>query len=178
MKDRSLETIVETRSQKSTDFETLMPWRVRNILLVSSLYDSYTFQEDGRLTESLFSEYLQLNLRYAPNVQRVSNATEALELLRSQKFDLIISMLKIGDLNINEFCREVREIDMEIALVLLANNTRELKSANLTTSLSGTNRVFVWSGDVRLFLAIIKSVEDRRNAWHDSTSMGDRKSVV
>ncbi len=149
-----------------------MSWRVRNILLVSSQYDFFTFQEDGRLTESLFSEYLELNLRYAPNIRRASTAAQALEMLSSSPFDLVISMLKLGDSNIDEFCRSVRALDDEIPLVLLASNPRDLAASSISKHLKGTDRVFIWSGDVRLFLAIIKSVEDRINAWHDSNTMG------
>ncbi len=154
------------------DFENLMSWRVRNILLVSSLYDFFTFQEDGRLTERLFSEYLELNLRYAPNIRRASTAAQALEMMNSSPFDLVISMLKLGDTNIDEFCRSVRALDDEIPLVLLANNARDLAATSFSKYLKGADRVFIWGGDVRLFLAIIKSVEDRVNAWHDSSTMG------
>ncbi len=149
-----------------------MSWRVRNILLVSSQYDFFTFQEDGRLTESLFSEYLELNLRYAPNIRRASTAEQALEMLNSSPFDLVISMLKLGDTNIDEFCRSVRALDDEIPLVLLASNARDLAATSFSKHLKGADRVFIWSGDVRLFLAIIKSVEDRINAWNDSSTMG------
>ena len=43
-------------------FENLMPFRVQDILLVSSLYDSFILREDGRLNELLIGESYELNL--------------------------------------------------------------------------------------------------------------------
>ena len=171
MKDRLLSSIVEPRESMLHEFDTLMPWRVRNLLLVSSLYDSYTIQEDGRLSESLFSEYQELNLRYAPNIRRASITEEAIMMLQSQQFDLVISTLKIGDASALEFYDAVNELGLDIPIVLLANNPRELAGTTIP-KLTGIDRVFVWGGDVRLFLAIIKSIEDRKNAWHDASMMG------
>ncbi len=37
-------------------FENLMPFRVQDILLVSSLYDSFMLREDGRLNELLIGQ--------------------------------------------------------------------------------------------------------------------------
>ena len=81
MRDRKLDEIVGMRGSKTVPFYALMSRRIRNILLVSSLYDSYTLEEDGKFTELLFSEYLNLNLRYAPRIVRVSSGEEALNIL-------------------------------------------------------------------------------------------------
>ena len=172
MEDRILQSLVKLRSSRTANFENLMSWRVRNILLVSSQYDFFTFQEDGRLAESIFGEFLELNLSYATNIRHASTAAQALEMLRASPFDLVISMIKLGDTNIDEFCRSVRELNDEIPLALLASSSRDLAATKLSKHLEGTDRVFIWSGDVRLFLAIIKSVEDRVNAWHDTSTMG------
>ncbi|MFO8074228.1 MAG: PEP/pyruvate-binding domain-containing protein [Polyangia bacterium] len=172
MKDRKLERIAPRREDRPTAYENLMPWRVRNILLVSSLYDAFTFQEDARLTEMLFSEYLELNLRYAPRIERVSTAEEAVEILRETPFDMVISMHQAGGTKLDELQRSVREVAPEIPFVTLANSSRELEVLRDSGMLEGADRSFVWHGDVRLFLAIIKSVEDRLNARHDALSAG------
>ncbi len=153
-------------------YDYLMLKRVHNILLVSSPYDSFTFEEDGRLTELLFSEYLELNLRYAPNIVRVSTANEALEALRAESFDLVISMLRVGEMDVADFGREVQTLRPGLPVVLLTYNTRELTTLEDLSQLPGIDRVFVWLGDVRIFLAIIKYIEDRMNAPDDSSSAG------
>ena len=38
---------------RSQGFQNLMRFRIRDILLVSSLYDYYIFEEDGRLHEKI-----------------------------------------------------------------------------------------------------------------------------
>ncbi len=172
MTDAAIEKIVERTNRRPIPLHSLMPRRVRNILLVSSLYDLYTFEEDGRLTEVLFSEYLELNLRYAPNIERVSTAKEALDRVKTGGYDLVISMTRVGDMDIIEFGTAVKKIDPDIPIVLLAYHTRELQILQARSELPGIDRVFVWHGDVRIFLAIIKSIEDRLNVEHDATVAG------
>ena len=87
----------QKKSLKHTDFQDLMPHRVHEILLVASPYDAFILEEDGRLTEQILTEYLGMNFNYAPRVNRVSTALEALENIKSKKFDLIIVMLRIED---------------------------------------------------------------------------------
>jgi hypothetical protein len=178
MKDRFLESVVDYREREPIPLYSLIPHRVRNVLLVSSLYDFYTFEEDGRLTESLFSEYLELNLRYAPRIHRVSTAAEALVRLRRENFDLVISMLRVGSMDIMEFGKAVKNQAPTIPVILLAYNTRELQHFETLGPENGIDRVFVWLGDVRLFLAIIKYVEDRMNALHDARLAGVKSIIL
>ena len=56
----------------------LAKFRVQEILLVSSLYDSFILAEDGQLNELVLSEFLDLNLRHPPTLTRVSTGSEAL----------------------------------------------------------------------------------------------------
>jgi len=172
MSEDALEQLISRRIQTSLPYDRLMPRRIRTVLLVSSRYDSFTFEEDGKLSESLFSDYLELNLRYAPRIDKVPTAHKALERLRSENYDLVISMLRVGDINIRDFGRAVRKLHPSLPVVLLTFSSRELAVLESTGDLLGIERVFMWSGDVRLFLAIIKYVEDRLNAWHDARSAG------
>ncbi len=172
MRDKILDEIVGRRGSETVPFYALMSKRIRNILLVSSLYDSYTLEEDGKFTELLFSEYLHLNLRYAPRIVRVSTGEEALELLEKEKFDLVISMLSIGHMQCDELGMAIKEKDSGIPFVVLAYTGRDLKILIDEGRLNYVDQVFVWQGDARLFLAIIKSIEDKLNAEHDSSVAG------
>ncbi len=101
-------------------FDNLMPFRVQNILLVSSLYDSFILREDGRLNELLIDESLELNLQQIPGITHVSSCAEALELARSQpRFNLIVTNLAVGDMNAAELAREVREAGLDVPVVVL-----------------------------------------------------------
>ena len=57
-------------------FQNLMRRRIRDVLLVSSLYDLYLFEEDGRLYELIRNEYLGLNLSHSPELTRVSSGKD------------------------------------------------------------------------------------------------------
>ncbi|NOQ23687.1 MAG: histidine kinase [Candidatus Aegiribacteria sp.] len=172
MRDRKLDEIVGRRGAETVPFYTLMSKRIRNILLVSSLYDSYTLEEDGKFTEVLFSEYLNLNLRYAPRIVRVSTGEEALQRLDQESFDLVISMLSIGSMQCDELGKAITEKIPGIPFVVLAYTGRDLKILMDEGRLKHVGQAFVWQGDVRLFLAIIKSIEDMMNAEHDSRVAG------
>jgi Pyruvate phosphate dikinase, AMP/ATP-binding domain len=178
MLEHRLSEIIGSPVRSEVPYDALMPRRVSNLLLVSSLYDHYTIIEDGRLSEMLFTEYLDLDLRFTPSIERVSTAEEALEKLKSESFDLVISMTRVGEMNIGEFSEAVHAINPVIPVVLLACSARELAILPHLGNLKGIDSIFIWLGDVRLFLAIIKSIEDRLNALHDARVAGVRSIIL
>ncbi len=172
MRAPEIESIVEKREEdERVPFHSLMPNRIHNILLVASLYDAYTFEEDGRIGELLFAEYLELGLRYAPRVKRASTMEDAIQLFKDERFDLVISMPRIGEEGLEELAAALQAHVADVPLVALAYNTRELKQLE-EANIAGLRRVFVWQGDQRLFTAMIKSVEDALNAEHDVNVAG------
>lgn len=178
MKYSALDSLLGTTEMRPVLFDRLMPKKIHHILIVSSLYDSYTFVEDERLTDMFFTEYLHLNLRYAPRVDRVSTAQKALQRLENEHYDLVISMMRVGDINIQEFGQRVRKIHPELPVILLAFNARELSILEEMGPLPGIDRIFCWSGDARLFLAIVKFVEDFLNASHDAQEAGVQTVIL
>jgi len=172
MEYKTLAEIAGTSGRRRVPFSSLMQRRVHNILLVSSLYDSFTFQEDGNLGEMLFSEYQELNLSSAPAFSRVSTAEEAIAVARRDPPDLVITMPRIGEMDVFEFGRQLKEIEPELPVVLLAYDTRELALLEARDDHFGVDRIFVWLGDARLFLTIIKWVEDHLNAKADTNISG------
>src|SRR5579862_10026680 len=110
-------------------FENLMPFRVRDILLVSSLYDSFILREDGRLNELLIGESLELNLQQIPGITQVSTGAEALAIARSNsRFNLMVTNLQVGDMDAARLAREVKKSGLDIPVVVLAYDYRELKN--------------------------------------------------
>ena len=164
----SLAGLLVDSSKQALKYDELMPHRVKKILLVASLYDSYTFVEDGGVADLMFAAYSELNLRYTPVIDRVSTARRALENLKTTEYDLVISMLRIGAMNIREFGSRVKELQPDLPVLLLAFNARELNLLGDVSALPGVDRVFVWSGDSRLFAAMVLHVEDRLNVAHDT----------
>ena len=154
-------------------FENLMPFRVQNILLVSSLYDSFILREDGRLNELLIDESLELNLRQIPGITHVSSASEAVELAKSNpQFNLIVTNLAVGDTDAADLARRVRAAGLDIPVVVLGYDYREIKNFVARNPVTDIDRVFLWQGTARILIAIVKYVEDKRNVLHDTRAMG------
>ena len=154
-------------------FENLMPFRVQNILLVSSLYDSFILREDGRLNELLIDESLELNLRQIPGITHVSSCAEALDLASSNpQFNLIVTNLAVGDIDAAQLAREVRRKGLDVPVVVLGYDYREIKNFVARNPVSDIDRVFLWQGTARILIAIVKFVEDKRNVLHDTRAMG------
>ncbi len=154
-------------------FHDLMRRRVRRILLVSSLYDSFILIEDGQVNEALMRQYADLNLHENPDLARVSTGAEALRMAKEEgRFDMIITSLQVGDMNAVELARRVKEASLDIPVVLLAYNNRELTEFLGRHGRGDIDRVFLWQGDVRTLLAMVKDQEDRRNLRHDTGRMG------
>lgn len=160
-------------------FQNLMRRRIRDVLLVSSLYDLYLFEEDGRLYELIRNEYQGFNLSHSPELTRVSSGYEAITLAKEERrFDLIITTLHIDDMHAIDFARMVKEAGIDIPIVLLTHDNRELKYLLMNHDTSVFEKVFIWQGDFRIIIAIIKSLEDKINVEHDTRMVGVQTIIV
>lgn len=158
-------------------FLNLMPHRIEEVLLVSSPYDSFILEEDGLLTEMIYTEYLDLGLTHAPNVTRVSTGEEALAALRDNSFDLAITMLRLGDMDVPKFAQAARELKPGLPIVLLISSEWELARLTHRHRQLDIDGLYVWRGDTKLFMAIIKVLEDHLNADND-THVGDVGVII
>jgi len=158
-------------------FPKLMRFRIHEALLVSSPYDAFILEEDGLLTEKIEAEFSDLGLSYAPNITRVSTGEEALETLRGRHFDLAITLLRLGDMDLARFAAAAREIQPALPVVLLVANDWELARLTHRPRPLNVDGVYVWYGDTKIFLAITKVIEDRLNAEHD-TRAGDVGIII
>lgn len=160
-------------------FQNLMLFHVSDILLVSSLYDSFILEEDGRLYEMLRKEYEGLSLSHTPSITHVSSGEEALELLSSGHiFDVIIMTLHIEDMSATRFAKKLKEAGENIPLVLMAYDNREQSELMLRNESTLFDRVFLWQGDFRILIAAIKHIEDRMNVDHDTRAIGVQSIIV
>ncbi len=163
---------------KFLNFDTLMQFRVKHILLVSSSYDSYVLEEDGQLTDLIYNEYLELNLTITPHVKRANNAAEAMKILKSQSIDLVLIFKRVSDIDVISFGRAVKDLIPDMPVILLAYHEREL-AGMLTRDYSDViDQIFVWTGDVRILLSIIKLIEDRKNVEADTARVGVRVIII
>jgi hypothetical protein len=153
-------------------FHQLMQKRVENILLVSTFYDAFIFEQDGRLTEQIFGEYEQLNLSTPPHITSVPTGQDAINKLKEQSFDLLITMMRIGEVGPFQLAKETKKLYPNLPVLLLLNVASDYVIwENNPEGKKYIDDVFLWNGDTKLFLAMIKSVEDKMNVEFD-TALG------
>jgi len=161
------------------DFEVLMSARVENIILVSSLYDKFILQEDGQLAEVMLGEFLDLHLHHTTGMAHVSSGTEALALAAgSSRYNLIITAINVGDMDACGLARAVKEQHLDIPVVVLAYDAGELATFVAHHDTADIDRVFLWQGDARMLLAIVKYVEDKLNVTRDTEIAGVQVILV
>jgi CheY-like chemotaxis protein len=171
MRGRSAESILDAE-ERFEGFENLMPFKVHNILLVSSLYDSFILREDGRLNELLIDQSLDLSLQQIPGITHVSSCAEAAAMARSQHFNLIVTNLAVGDMNAAQLARDIKEAGLDVPVIVLGYDYRGIKTFVARNALTDIERVFLWQGNARILIAIVKYIEDKRNVLHDTRAMG------
>lgn len=152
------------------DFYDLMRWRVSKILLVSSLYDAFTLEEEGILFEQISSEYRDLALPFPPQVIRVSTARSALKELEKTQYDLIITMARLPDMDPFEFGNAAKAAQDGIPVVMLLTDAGDIKIFHEPGKYEGIDKIFFWNGDSGLFVAIVKYIEDQKNMVPDLKS--------
>ncbi|WP_235208237.1 PEP/pyruvate-binding domain-containing protein [Saccharicrinis fermentans] len=149
-----------------------MQKRIQSVLLISSSYDAFLLEEDGRIEEQIFNEYVALNLRYPPRFIQVTTAEEAFKVLHNEPVDLIISMLSVGGMDPFSLSKNVKADYPNIPIVVLTPFSREVSIKLGREDTSAIDYVFCWLGNADILVAIIKLIEDEMNAELDILSVG------
>jgi CheY-like chemotaxis protein len=155
-------------------FHELMIKKVREILLVSSLYDFCIMEEDGRLSERIIHEYRGLNLSQPPRITWVSSAEEALAALDKKDFDMVITMPRLADMDTFALGRKIKRKIPDLPVILMTHSALQPDLVPGQIHSQGIDKVFVWSGNTDILLALIKNAEDRLNVIHDTETAGVR----
>ena len=150
-----------------TSFNLLMKRRIYQVLLISSTYDAFMLEEDGRIDETIFLEYVSLNLRYPPQFLKVTSEEEAFEVLEDKRVELVISMLNIEKSDTFDLAIRIKKKYPTIPIVALTPFSREVNLKLVEKDLSAIDYVFSWLGNADILLAIIKLIEDRMNIDQD-----------
>ncbi len=159
-------------------FNKLMPYRVKSVLLVASLYDYFMLEEDGRFTQLLNESYKQWGHGYVPELFRAGTTDEALKVLKERNFDLVIVMVKSGTREAAEDLIAIRECSGDNPVVILAYNNFVLQKLFQSNEEFPHGSLFVWNGDGSILLSIIEYVEDVRNAESDTLLAGIQNLLI
>ena len=157
---------------KDVSFVNLMTHRIFNVLIVANPYDAFMLEDDGRVDEKIFDEYMDLGLRYPPTFTQVSTTEEANEVLKSTAIDLVICMPGNADNDAFDVARAVKADSPDIPCVVLTPFSHGITRRMQDEDLSMFDYVFCWLGNTNLILSIIKLIEDKMNIEHDIREAG------
>ncbi len=155
-----------------------MQKRIFNVLLIASPYDIFTLEEDGRVEEQVYFEYVGLNLSSPPRFIKVSNFEEAKRQMEVMLPDMIIAMPGVEISDTLDRAKEMRAQYPDIPFVMLCPFSREVSRRLAAADTDAVDYVFSWLGDVDLILAIIKLIEDKMNAAYDVLEIGVQSILV
>lgn len=157
---------------KDTSFASLMTKRIHNVLLIATQYDSFILEDDGRIDEQIFNEYVSLNLSNPPRFNQVRDERAALQELSNNHYELIIQMPNMDDTDVFAISHEIKSMYPDIPFVVLTPFSKEVSKRLEMEDLTDVDYVFSWLGNSDLLLAIIKLIEDSMNVEHDTQSVG------
>ena len=157
---------------KDVSFVNLMTRRIFNVLIVANPYDAFMLEDDGRVDEKIFDEYMELGLRYPPTFTQVSTTEEAFEALKTTDIDLVICMPGNADNDAFAVARDVKAAFPKMPCVVLTPFSHGITRRMQDEDMSIFDYVFCWLGNTNIILSIIKLIEDKMNIEHDIREAG------
>ena len=157
---------------KDVTFVNLMMRRIYNVLIVANPYDAFMLEDDGRVEEKIYNEYVELGLRYPPTFTQVSTTEEAREVLRTMHIDLVICMPGNADNDAFSVARDIKAEFPHMHCIVLTPFSHGITKRMENEDLSVFDYVFCWLGNTNLILSIIKLIEDKMNLEHDINEGG------
>ncbi|MCT4615398.1 MAG: pyruvate, phosphate dikinase [Marinifilaceae bacterium] len=179
MKEIEISKIYKRRKNDRDIFQELMPFKVKEILLVATYYDAYTIVREGQFSDKIVGEYLQLNLYAAPRFTSVPTKEEALKAMQKRNYDVVILMAGLDKEGPIETSQEIKNLNPDIPVLVLVNNNSDLAYFDRAAEKVKNNieRVFVWNGSTKIFMAMTKYIEDKKNIEAD-TKIGDVRVIL
>lgn len=164
---------VNLKELNHTDYESLIKFRIRKILMICSNYDAFILEEDGQIDSQIYREYIELNLTNPPQFVWVTSAAKARETIdRDPGIDMVICMYNVGDKDVFTFADHLKSMGRDIPFVLLTHFSKEIYRRLAMQDTSSVDMTFSWHGNTDLIVAIIKLFEDQINADVDILKIG------
>jgi len=171
MKDSRL-LLQQFLSKQTADkniFHDLMKYKVSEILLVATLYDTFILENEDRFFEQAMGEVYHLSLSSLPRITGATSAEDALELLKERSFDFVVLMVGVDTRSPLRLAERIRRRYPDIRIFLLLNNSSKIGLFDdEQTQLPAIDRIFVWNGDSKIFFAMVKLLEDEVNLENDT----------
>jgi len=166
--------LLDQRSSPFGTYQSLMSQKIQNILLISSPYDAYLMEEEGNLTSRIINQYRGLNLSRPPSITKITSAEKALNYLSCESADMVITMPNIGDMDVTSLGSKIKHHYPNLPVILLAHSYQSVAPLLKPDIARLFDRIFIWTGNSDLLLAIVKHVEDELNVLSDTTKASVR----
>ena len=164
-----LQKFINQHNSDRDIYHDLMPFKVKEILLIANLYDAYNLEKEDRVTDNILGEYSKLSLTSVPRITGVSTLEEALEKMEERHFNMVIIMMGADKVTPLEMARKIKGEYNYVALYLLVNNSAVLNEIEKNPiNIQSIDKVFEWNGDPKIFFSIIKLLEDKVNLENDT----------
>ncbi len=159
-------------------YHDLMPFKVKEILLISSLYDAYAIDREGRFSEHMLGQYMDLNLTSFPRITGASSSQQAFEILESKQFDLVIYMVGANKKMPLVTSRQIKKHYPYLPIYLLTNNSSDIAYyEEIEEDFNFADKIFSWNGNSNIFFSMIKLLEDQINVFND-TEIGHVRVIL
>lgn len=173
-----LQTFLNRSNYNRDIYHDLMPFKVKEILLVANLYDAYSIEKEGRFSEHVLGEFYQLSLSTMPRITGVTAEDEVYEQLEKKHYDLVIIMMGVDKQFPVEISQKIKERYSYIPVFLLLNSNTDIAVFdNSPEKLTWIDHIFVWNGDSKIFFAMINYLEDKINVEND-TKIGITRVIL
>ena len=164
-----LQKFLERHNAERDVFHDLQPFKVKEILLIANLYDAYSIEGEGRFSDHILGEYYQLSLTSIPRVTGVSGEEEAFRRLKSRHYDMIIIMIGVDKESPMKLCKKIKDKYPYIPTFLLLNSPGDVEFVKKQKERGiPFDNYFVWTGESKVFFAMVKLLEDKVNVENDT----------
>jgi DNA-binding NarL/FixJ family response regulator len=167
------------RESKHRDiYHDMMPFKVKEILLVANLYDAFFIEREGRFSEIMLYDYGNMNLSSFPRITGVSTKEEVFEQLEEKNIDMVIVMIGLNTMKPLSISKKIKQIFPEMPVFVLLNNNLNIAFFQRYQKRNVFDQLFVWNGESRIFFAMIKYLEDLKNAKNDTSIAAVRQILI
>jgi len=173
-----LQNYLNRDSRMRDIYHDMNKFKVKEILLVSNLYDAFSINKEGRFSEIMLYDYGKLNLTSLPRITGVYSTEETLEQLEVKDIDMVVITIGFNKQRPLKIIKKIKERYPDLPIFILLNNTHHIKFLEDQKEGVGYDKIFVWDGESRIFFTMIKYLEDKMNAENDSKLASVRMILV
>jgi len=173
-----LQNYLNRDSRMRDIYHDMNKFKVKEILLVSNLYDAFSINKEGRFSEIMLYDYGKMNLTSLPRITGVYSTEETLEQLEVKNIDMVVVTVGFNKQRPVKIIKKIKQRYPDLPIFILLNNPHHIKFLEKQKSELGYDKIFVWDGESRIFFAMIKYLEDKKNAENDSKLASVRMVLV